>query len=543
MPGSGTLHAMLPRGGGLPAEEWVRRHRALVAVLWLNVLILPAYGVAAGHYGALHDLAHAAALVTFAILSSTPRLGRKARSLSTSLGLLTAAALLVHLTGGLIEAHFYFFVVIVVLTLYGDWSVFLLAVAYVLIHHGLIGTLEPHQVFNRPDAWTHPWKWAGIHAFFVALAGIGGVVAWRLNEDVRERMRAVQEKLETLSASDSLTGLPNRRSLMADLDALFADGEPPRSVLALFDLNGFKTYNDTFGHPAGDALLARLGRRLDSAMAGRATAYRLGGDEFCLLASASSDERAALEAAAAAALSDHGQGFSITASSGSVLIPSEAATVSGAMRIADQRMYARKQSSRASAMRQSKDVLLQALRERHPDLGGQLDQVAELVEPLARALEMPDPEVDVLLGAAELHDVGKVAIPDAILNKPGALDEAEWGFIHRHTLVGQRIVSAAPVLAGVGELIRSSHERWDGGGYPDGLAGEDIPLGARIIAVCEAYEAMTSGRAYRRRALAPAEAAAELRRCAGTQFDPIVVAAFEVPAAQPQADGAMSLAS
>jgi two-component system, cell cycle response regulator len=138
----------------------------------------------------------------------------------------------------------------------------------------------------------------------------------------------------------------------------------------------------------------------------------------------------------------------------------------------------------------------------------------------------------VLQNAAQLHDVGKVAIPDAIMSKPGPLDEAEWEFVRRHPVIGQRIVEAAPALMGVGELIRASHERWDGSGYPDGLAGDQIPMGARIIAVCDAYDAMTGDRPYRL-GLLPQDALSELRRCAGTQFDAGVVAAFEVTIREP----------
>jgi diguanylate cyclase (GGDEF)-like protein len=338
-------------------------------------------------------------------------------------------------------------------------------------------------------------------------------------------MYAAQRELETLSETDSLTGLANRRKVMADLDELFGDGVPRKSVLVLFDLDGFKSYNDAFGHPAGDALLARLGHRLGTVVDGDARPYRLGGDEFCVLGPGSTGERASLEAIAGAALSERGQAFSVNASSGSVLIPDEADTPADAIRLADQRMYASKHSTRASAMSQSKDVLLQALTERHPELSGHLDQVSGLVEPVAVELGMPSHEIDQLRNAAQLHDVGKVAIPDAILNKPAALDEEEWAFIRRHTLIGQRIVAAAPVLAGVGEIIRSSHERWDGEGYPDRLAGEEIPLGARIIAVCDAYDAMVADRPYRR-GRSSEDALEELRRCAGTQFDPRVVVAF-----------------
>jgi two-component system, cell cycle response regulator len=127
--------------------------------------------------------------------------------------------------------------------------------------------------------------------------------------------------------------------------------------------------------------------------------------------------------------------------------------------------------------------------------------------------------------AAELHDVGKMAIPDAILEKTGPLDEAEWSFMRRHTIIGERILLAAPALRSAARLVRSCHERWDGAGYPDELAGDSIPLGARVVAVCDAFHAMTTDRPHRPRR-SRAEALMELRRCAGAQFDPAVVEAF-----------------
>jgi HD-GYP domain-containing protein (c-di-GMP phosphodiesterase class II) len=205
------------------------------------------------------------------------------------------------------------------------------------------------------------------------------------------------------------------------------------------------------------------------------------------------------------------------------MLPREATTATEALREADRRMYARKSSdSRSSAGRQSADVLLRILSERNHDLGVHLDEVTGLTEAVADRLELPDEERAPLLQAASLHDVGKAAIPDDILDKDGPLDEEEWAFMRRHTLIGERILSAAPALTRAAKLVRWSHERYDGAGYPDGLAGADIPLGARVIAVCDAYDAMVSDRSYRP-ARTPADALAELRRCAGSQFDPEVV--------------------
>jgi response regulator RpfG family c-di-GMP phosphodiesterase len=135
-------------------------------------------------------------------------------------------------------------------------------------------------------------------------------------------------------------------------------------------------------------------------------------------------------------------------------------------------------------------------------------------------------ELTQLRHAAALHDIGKVASPDAIITKPGPLSDEEWAFMRRHTLIGERILAAAPALAPAAALVRSSHEAYDGSGYPDRLAGVEIPAGARIIAVCDAFDAMISDRSYAA-SRTFGEALVELKRCAGTQFDPAIVAVFE----------------
>jgi diguanylate cyclase (GGDEF)-like protein len=358
-----------------------------------------------------------------------------------------------------------------------------------------------------------------VDPFAIALATLTVVLILIRSALTLRENAALLEKRGVEALTDALTGLPNRRALIGDLDREFEQARhaEPR-MLAIFDLNGFKNYNDTFGHPAGDALLARLAGKLASAVAPGGRAYRMGGDEFCVLIPASEP----LLLRAAEALTEQGESFAISAACGAVAIPREAATSSEALSVADGRLYRQKGQiiARRSA---AHEPLLRTLAEREPGLRAHVADVTTLVLAMGRELGLAGLDLEELALAAELHDVGKLAIPDAVLQKPAPLDEAEWDFIRKHTLVGQRILAGAPALAAVGTVVRSTHEHWDGSGYPDGLAGEAIPLPARIVSVCDAYSALTSDRPYRS-ASSAAQAVAELRRCAGVQFEPRLVA-------------------
>jgi diguanylate cyclase (GGDEF)-like protein len=294
----------------------------------------------------------------------------------------------------------------------------------------------------------------------------------------------------------------------------------------LFDLNGFKRYNDTFGHAAGDAVLGRAGARLATAV-GRygGSAYRLGGDEFCAVLAIQEDEIGQALAAASAGLEEHGENFSVTPSMGAVMIPQEAATLEQALQVADERMYSHKRRRTSLAGDQAREVLLRIIHAKQPALQERSTDIAQMCERVGKRMGLPDPVLEELVRAAELHDVGKVGIPDSILRKTEPLTEAEWAFVRQHTLLGARILGAVPALAETANIVRATHERWDGEGYPDGLKGEDIPIAARIISACDAYEAMREGRSYRTSRSAP-DAVSELRRAAGSQFDPAVIAAL-----------------
>jgi len=268
-------------------------------------------------------------------------------------------------------------------------------------------------------------------------------------------------------------------------------------------------------------------------VAPRGSAYRLGGDEFCVLLPAQPEELRQAVAAAASALQERGETFSIHASCGAVLLPYEASTPDYALQLADQRMYGQKQVQPLAAGEQTRDVLVRIMHAKQPGLPVHSTGVSRLAVAVGRRLGMDAEQIDELARAAELHDIGKVGIPDAILEKPGKLGPAEWEFVRQHTILGERILSAAPALRPVATIVRASHERWDGCGYPDRLAGEAIPLAARIVAVCDAYDAITSDRCYRK-ARSPATAREELSREAGHQFDPDVVTAFLEELEEPQ---------
>jgi diguanylate cyclase (GGDEF)-like protein len=314
---------------------------------------------------------------------------------------------------------------------------------------------------------------------------------------------------------------------MSDLPVQLRSASTSRPlVLLLFDLNGFKAYNDAFGHSAGDDLLARLGRALGAAVAAKGRAYRLGGDEFCVLAAIDPAETDALITGAAAALTEHGSGFRVDASYGSILLPAETRDPAEALRLVDQRMYAQKRSSRRSADRQSKDVLLHALYERNPQLYDQLQEVGALIETVARRMDVSSEDARHAVQAGQLCDVGQVAIPDAILAKGGNLDEEEQAFLRSQPVISERIISAAPALAEVARLVRATGENVDGTGYPDGLVGDEIPLGSRIAAACHRYVLLARAGGADGDRSASDRALAALRREAGTRFDADVVDAL-----------------
>jgi diguanylate cyclase (GGDEF)-like protein len=263
---AGLRPRFLPKGRWLPQEVWAQRHRGLTALLWANIPALFLFGIVRG-YGPSSALVASVILIPAGLIGSASRLSRNVRSASTSLGLVIGVSLFVHLAGGATEAHFMFFVILALLTLYQTWLPLLVALGYVIVEHGVMGALDPRAVYNDPSAIHHPWLYALLHGSFILAASVANILSWRLTEHE--------------AWHDGLTGLVNRTFF---LDSLSQTLQRRRGLTAIvfIDLDNFKDANDGFGHEVGDLLLQALSRRLQRALRSGDTLARLGGDEFAV---------------------------------------------------------------------------------------------------------------------------------------------------------------------------------------------------------------------------------------------------------------------
>ncbi len=380
---------------------------------------------------------------------------------------------------------------------------------------------------------------------FLSVVLVGPLLAIALYQ--RSTYRALRAM--RLALTDPLTNLGNHRHfherLQRELQAAEEKAQP--LSLCLVDIDDFKRINDRFGHPAGDGVLGLVGKRLRQG----GEAFRLGGDEFAVLLPGLNGQQAFVAAASivdrVAALDlDHID--SITVSAGLATYPVQGVGRDELIRLADSALYWAKEHGKNQVRAYRPDVielaelrrlasgpdraaryraaasLAKAVDARDAYTGSHSERVGELAARIAVRLDVDPAQVELIRLAGSLHDLGKLAIPEEILRKPAPLTEAERLVLERHPQIGFRMLESLGVDP-VAEWVLHHHERWDGAGYPDGMHGEQIPLGARIIFVADAYDAMTTDRVYRLR-LTDEDALDELTRCAGTQFDPEVVAAF-----------------
>jgi diguanylate cyclase (GGDEF)-like protein len=372
----------------------------------------------------------------------------------------------------------------------------------------------------------------------------------RLEDQLRHSMAELEQaraEAELRANTDDLTGAYNRRHFAQIASASLASAAE-RSALLLIDADHFKQINDVYGHAVGDAVLGELAERLRSGITADDHLARWGGEEFAVLlrnvsSAAELAERAERlrHAVSETPIAHEGIRILLTTSIGAVLAP-EGASLDALVERADACLYTAKYQGRnrvslepeaggrAASIREPEVIgMARALafassqREGIPE--EHAEQVARLAMLTAERLELPVGIALLCRIGGWLHDVGKIAIPERILTKPSALDDAEWAVMKTHPVVGDKIVRRVAGLHDAAPAVRHHHERFGGGGYPDGLAGQAIPIEARIVCAADAYSAMTTNRPYSA-ARSPQDAAAELRRSAGVHFDPKVVEAL-----------------
>jgi len=356
---------------------------------------------------------------------------------------------------------------------------------------------------------------------------------------------------QQMAVVDELTGLYNRRHFYDVLETEIARTTRYGGCfsLILLDLDGFKEYNDKYGHVNGDAVLKSLAQTLKSTLRKSDTSFRYGGDEFAVILAGTDSKRAkrVIERIRIKWLQNPKALYPMLEtplgySAGIAQFPEHADTADGLVFMADNALYHAKSKGGyrtvlASDMESISPEILQTATPDHvyalastvdakdPYTYGHSKNVADIAQALGKAIGMSGKELTDLYAVSLLHDIGKLGVPDAILTKTGKLTEEEWEVIKRHSADGERIVSYVKDLSPLVHIIRHHHEWYDGSGYPDGLKGEAIPLGARIITIADAYDTMIGRRPYRE-PVSPAEALEELVRCSGTQFDPKLVEAF-----------------
>ena len=392
-----------------------------------------------------------------------------------------------------------------------------------VLQTGKMIELANHTMLIRKDGGAIPIEDSAAPIIDEAGATTGIVLVFRDYTDKKEK----QERIRYLSDHDQLTTLYNRHYFETQLSLLDqADSLPFTIVMA--DVNGLKLTNDAFGHQAGDALLKTVANALKKACRPSDIVARVGGDEFVLLlpkTSASNTEKI-INRINEVIRQGRQDNIVVSVSFGWETKVTPEQSITEVLSRAEEHMYRKKLVESQSMRNQTIKLIMHALQEDNSQERIHAEKVTELCLNIGRRLELSGDVLKELETAALMHDIGKIALNEHILNKTGALTKTDFEEIKRHPEIGYHILKSADAYTNLADYVLSHHERWDGTGYPRELAGEAIPLVGRIIAVADAYEAMIGCRPYKKAPMTPAEAVQEIKRCAGTQFDPTVVDTF-----------------
>jgi diguanylate cyclase (GGDEF)-like protein/PAS domain S-box-containing protein len=349
----------------------------------------------------------------------------------------------------------------------------------------------------------------------------GVVMVFRDVSHEREHM----DQILYLSFHDTLTGLYNRRFMEEEMRRIDVPRRLPISVI-MGDVNGLKITNDVFGHQMGDKLLKSVSKTIKEVCRKDDIAARWGGDEFLIiLPETNLDEAQTIVSRINSHVAKKKDGLQVSISFGCAVKENKSEDIERVLQKAEENMYHQKLLEGKSYRNSIVNALLGTLYEKSSETKEHSDRLKRYCHIIGRAMKLPEEDMSDLELLAVLHDIGKVAINRDILQKPGSLTKEEWIEIKRHPEIGYRIALNTPELSVVADYILSHHERWDGQGYPRGIKGDKIPLLCRILSVADAYDAMTSGRVYRK-AMSHWEAVCELEKCAGTQFDKEIVDIF-----------------
>ncbi len=376
------------------------------------------------------------------------------------------------------------------------------------------------------------FNWVSLIVFVVFIATLGIVSSFIIRKQMEQLSRNIEQRKKTekeilyISYHDQLTGLYNRRFYEEELKRLDTKRNYPLTIV-MGDVNGLKLINDSFGHAMGDELLMKAAVVIKNGCRADDIIARLGGDEFVALLPKTNGEDAELIISRINDLSRREMvgNIYISISFGYATKSNEEENIQETFKNAEDLMYRNKRSESAGVRGKTIDLVLNTLYKKNNREQLHSIKVSEICEVIATKMDFNEKDVHQIKLAGLMHDIGKIEIDETILNKPEKLNKEEWGRMQRHSEIGYRILSSVNEFSGIADDILEHHERWDGKGYPRGLKGEEILLHARIIAIADAFESMTSDKIYSK-AISEEEAINEIRRCSGTQFEPLIARVF-----------------